>query len=244
MEPSEIPQVAIPAPRPHVVLSGRPRRLYVANALIGLTVVVFLLQLSGFLDPRLWLKDNAAIMAGEWWRLITPMLLHANLLHIGFNMYALSILGPELEVTYGNAGFLALYLVSGFTGNVASFLMTDSPSLGASTAIFGLLAAQGIFYYRNRRVLGPGAQRAVRGIVQVAVINLIIGLTPGIDNWGHVGGLMGGALVAWFGGPLYRVEGVMPEFVLINQRNSLQTALAALATAGLFALLALRATAF
>ena len=131
-------------------------------------------------------------------------------MHIAFNLYALFIFGPGLERYYGHGRYLALFLISGFAGNVASFLFSPAPSLGASTAIFGLLGAEGVFLYQNRSLLGRGAQRALTNLIVLAVINLVLGMQPGIDNWGHIGGLIGGTLFASFGGPVLRVDGSLP----------------------------------
>jgi rhomboid protease GluP len=186
--------------------------------LIGLTVAVYLLQIASIYffngmdyPSALGVKANEGILLGQFWRLITPMFLHSSssLLHIAFNMYALFALGPQLERFYGHGRFLLLYLLGGFAGNVASFLLSPEYSLGASTAIFGLIGAQGVFLYRHRQMFGGVAQRALINILVVAAVNLIIGLSPGIDNWGHVGGLLGGTLFAWFGGPLMQVEADM-----------------------------------
>jgi rhomboid protease GluP len=143
-----------------------------------------------------------------------------------------------LERQYGHGRFLALYFLSGFAGNVFSFLFSPAPSLGASTAIFGLLGAQGVFFYRNREVYGKIGQRALINIITVAVINLVIGLSPGIDNWGHIGGLIGGTIFAWFGGPLLRVEGIYPALRLVDQRQTGQAILAGVGDFSLFAVLA------
>jgi rhomboid protease GluP len=224
----------------------------VAYALLALTIGVFLLQLATE-DPGLvvanvrcgdmaacyGLKINSLILAGQWWRLITPVLLHASLLHIGFNMYALYILGPELERHFGHLSFLLLYLLSGFAGIVLSFLLTGSPSLGASTAIFGLLGAQGVFVYRNQKLFGRRAQAMLRSILNIAVINLLIGLSPGIDNWGHVGGLLGGGLFAWLAAPFYALEGEEGDFHLVNRTRSGRTFFAALVVTLLFGALVL-----
>jgi rhomboid protease GluP len=109
----------------------------------------------GFDVPAaLGMKVNELIIHGQIWRLITPVLLHGSILHLGFNMYALYILGPGLERFYGHWRFLTLYLLAGFAGNVMSFIFSPNPSLGASTAIFGLLGAQGVFLYHNRGIYG------------------------------------------------------------------------------------------
>ncbi len=233
-----------------VAVQAPSRRPWVTYTLLGVTLFVFGLQLlSKFLfhgmdfPAALMLKDNAAILQGELWRLITPAFLHSttSILHIGFNMYALYILGPGLERHFGHGRFLALYLLSGFSGNVISFIFSPEYSLGSSTAIFGLIGAQGVFLYRHRELFGRSAQRALVNIISVAVINLIIGLSPGIDNWGHVGGLIGGTLFSWFGGPLLHVEGVFPTLRLSDQREGASVFTAGVMVALLFAaLVALR----
>jgi rhomboid protease GluP len=216
----------------------------VVYTLLVLTIFVFLLQnLSELLFNIDWLqvfgmKDNSAILEGELWRLFTPMFLHGGLLHIGFNMYALYIFGPGLERHYGHLRFLLLYFLSGFAGNVMSFLFSMAASLGSSTAIFGLLGAEGVFLYQNRKIFGANAQRALMNIVMIAVINLVIGLSPGIDNWGHVGGLLGGTLFAWSAGPKLRVEGVYPFLSITDERDGNDTLRASLSVGLLFALLA------
>lgn len=202
--------------------------------ILALTIGVFLVQMLSqqgllflgncpyFFSPDIaacyGLKVNELIMGGQYWRLLAPILLHGSLLHIGFNMYALYVLGPELERHFGHWQFVALYLVSGFAGFVLSFLMTAAPSLGASTAIFGLLAAEGVFIYRNQHVFGPRARVALRSILNIAVINFLIGFSPGIDNWGHFGGLLGGIIFSWIAAPIYQVGGEGPQFDLVNQR--------------------------
>jgi rhomboid protease GluP len=197
------------------------------------------LYLFGFdLPAELGMKDNAAIAAGELWRLITPMFLHGSILHLGFNMYALHIFGPGLERHFGSARFLALYFLSGFAGNVASMAFSPAPSLGSSTAIFGLLAAQGVFLYSNREIFGGSARRALNNILMIAVINLLIGLSPGIDNWGHLGGLLGGALFSFLAGPILVVQGNYPDLSVTDRREPGAIILAGALVLALFGILA------
>ena len=86
---------------------------------------------------------------------------------------------------------LRLYLICGFTGNVFSHVFAPKTvSVGASTALFGLIGAQAIFIYKNRRIM-RNYRAALRNIAFVLVVNLMIGLSGGIDNWGHLGGLAG-----------------------------------------------------
>lgn len=211
---------------------------------MGITIIVFVLQMAsesiaGVDYPALLgMKINELIFQGQLWRLITPVFLHGSFLHIAFNMYALFIFGPGLERQYGHGRFLALYFLGGFAGNVFSFLFSPAPSLGASTAIFGLLGAEGVFFFRNREVYGKIGQRALINIITVAAINLVIGLSPGIDNWGHIGGLIGGTLFAWFAGPLLRVEGIYPALRLVDKRQTGEVILAGVGDFSLFAVLA------
>ena len=217
--------------------SVNPTATYV---IIGLTVFVYLLQmlsqatLNGDYPAYIGMKINDAILAGQIWRLITPLLLHRGLMHIGFNMYALYVIGAGMESRMGHARFVLLYLVSGFAGNVFSFFFTDANSLGASTAVFGLLAAEGVFLYLNRELFGKRAQRALGNIVMIGAVNLLIGMSPGIDNWGHIGGLLGGLIFAALGGPRWEVEGIYPLMQLVDRRTMRDAVTAALVVFGIF----------
>jgi rhomboid protease GluP len=232
--PPENEDDGYPPPAQGQVGGGRPgmvqvrtpqRRPVVAFTILGLTVVVFILQLItqsvlGYDYPLiLGAKHNESIMAGQLWRLFTPMLLHGSLAHIGFNMYALFIIGPGLERYYGHLRFLVLYLLAGFAGNIFSFLFTPGLSVGASTAIFGLVAAQGVFLFRHRQLFGAGARTGLMNIIFIISINLFLGLSPGIDNWGHLGGLFGGLAFAWLGGPLLELTGAPPHMELADRRS-------------------------
>jgi rhomboid protease GluP len=199
--------------------------------LIGLTVFVYILQMLG---SALWGDSNygidfvtlygarisEAIDAGQLWRLITPVFLHGSLTHIFFNMYALFSIGSLLERHFGHGRFLLLYFLGAFAGNVLSYLFSAGYSVGASTAVFGLVAAEAIFFYQNRELFGSYARQAISNAVFIIVINLFIGLAPMIDNWGHIGGLLGGAVFAWFAGPKWMMIGIPPEFSLHDERES------------------------
>ncbi len=251
---SEIPQperfpiepAPSPAPPPHPVAVRMPSsRPTVTYTILGLTALVFIFQLAsdsilGYDWPVYYgVKVNELIQAGELWRLFTPMLLHGSFLHIGFNMYALYILGPGLERHFGHGRFLLLYLLGGFAGNVVSMTFTAAPSLGSSTAIFGIIGAQGVFAYRNQKVFGSAARRSLRSVINIAAINFVIGLSPGIDNWGHMGGLVAGLAFTWFAGPVYHMEGIAPEYSLVDERDSSDMILAGLGVGMVFAFLAM-----
>lgn len=220
---------------PPVVQVDLPRaKPFCTYALMVLTIGVYLLQMAGpYLvqltgfnqlgsDPvtALGLKVNDLIRQGQVWRLITPLFLHGSLLHIGFNMYALFLFGRGLESRLGHGRFLLLYFLGGFAGNVFSFLLTAANSLGASTAVFGLLAAEGAFLLQNRKILGPRAGRSLANLLYMAAINLFLGFTvSGVDNFGHIGGMLGGLIFAWFGGPRWKVERTLEGFRLVDERE-------------------------
>jgi rhomboid protease GluP len=199
---------------------------YVTYSIIGVTVFFYILQL---LSEYVFGSDilviygariNEAILAGELWRLLTPALLHGSLPHIAFNMYALLSFGTSLERHFGHGRFFLLYVLGAFAGNVASFLFTGgSYSVGASTAIFGLLGAEAVFLIQNRKSFPGQFRSAIGNIIFIAAINLfVIGSLPGIDNWGHIGGLVGGVMFTSFAGPLWDIEGVYPAYHFVDKR--------------------------
>lgn len=151
-------------------------------------------------------KINQAIAAGQYWRLFTAILLHANLLHIFFNSYALYALGPGVEGPYGSWRFLVIYLMSGLAGSSMSFLLSPYASVGASGAIFGLIGTTTIYYYHYRDRLVAGRAR-LANIVAITAYNLLYGfVAAGVDNWAHIGGLLAGLVLGWFLIPRYVVQ--------------------------------------
>ncbi|TFD92288.1 rhomboid family intramembrane serine protease [Jeotgalibacillus sp. R-1-5s-1] len=171
-----------------------------AYIFIFLQVVMFFIleQAGGSTNPYVLIeygaKYNPLIIEGEWWRLITPIFLHIGILHLLMNSLALYFLGPIVERIYGRFRFLLIYLTAGFTGSVMSFLFTESISAGASGAIFGLFGA--LLYFGIRK---PGLFFRTMGanVLVIILINLVFGFSiPGIDNAGHIGGLLGGFLTA------------------------------------------------
>lgn len=145
------------------------------------------------------MKVNAAVAAGEWWRLPASMWVHLDLLHIGFNVYGLWVLGPLLEKFYGARRYFTLYIASGIIAAACSYFFNDVDSGGASGAIYGLVGALLVFGYRNRGVL---PERVVRGfttgLVPWVALSIGIGFFDAIpfDNAAHLGGLFSGMLFA------------------------------------------------
>jgi len=181
----------------------------VTYALLAANVGVFMLMaiVSGGTEDRAALiafgaKTNELLQSGEWFRLITPIFIHAGLLHLLLNSYALWVVGIQVEKLYGSARFLLIYLLSGVGGVAGSYFgqiflqkPIDAPSVGASGAIFGLFGVLAVFGFRYRREMPPAIRRAMTaGVLPVIVINLFIGFSiPFIDNSAHIGGLLTGA---------------------------------------------------
>lgn len=133
-----------------------------------------------------------AVAQGEWYRLLTATFLHAGLLHIAFNMYALFLLGPGLEYYLGTKRFAIVYFVSAIGASVASYAFSDIAivSVGASGAIFGLMTAT--------MVIGKAIRADTRQLAILLLVNLLIGAAAqGIDWRAHLGGAAIGALVAY-----------------------------------------------
>ena len=170
------------------------------NALITVICGFYLLQLLiPSLQEKLFLINKAAfadgtihgVGTGEWYRLLTVALIHGGLLHLGFNMYALLILGNPIEQAFGRNKFLIIFIFSLITGSLASLTLNASnqPSVGASGAIFGLFGA---LLISGRRI---GVD--VKSIAVIIGINFAMSFVlHGIDWHAHLGGLIGGALIS------------------------------------------------
>jgi membrane associated rhomboid family serine protease len=168
--------------------------------IIGLTVVVsFMAQSSegDFIRDTLAL-DKAATAQGELWRLWTVTLIHAGVIHLAFNMFALYTVGPLVEQLYGSAMFVLFYVLAAAGGSVASFVFgSDLPSVGASGAVFGLFGVLLAASRTHHPVLDRQGRSLVGRIGMLILINLLFGFSiPNIDNAAHVGGLLAGA---WLG---------------------------------------------
>mmetsp|Transcript_4983 Transcript_4983/g.12037 ORF Transcript_4983/g.12037 Transcript_4983/m.12037 type:complete len:324 (-) Transcript_4983:185-1156(-) len=167
-----------------------------------------------------WLMKGAALEAGakinymitvngQYYRFFTPMFLHVGLLHLFVNSMSLNAVGPSVEGFFGSERTAITYILAGVAGNVASFLLSpNAKSVGASGAIFGLVGALGVFLSRHDELLGDSGRSGLSSILQTCAFNLMIGLIPGsqIDNWGHIGGALGGAAVALLIGPNLKLK--------------------------------------
>ena len=172
----------------------KPKRIVITNILVVLNIIMFALTMTIPKLANMFILDPIAVKNGEVYRLLTSTFMHASILHLVFNMYALSIIGKQVETFLGKSKFLLVYLFSGLTGSLLSCAITNSYSLGASGAIFGLMGSLLYFGYHYRLYLGSVL---LGQIVPVIVINLVIGyITPSIDNAAHIGGLVGGLFIS------------------------------------------------
>ncbi|HEY1118680.1 MAG TPA: rhomboid family intramembrane serine protease [Acidimicrobiales bacterium] len=180
----------------------------VTTALVAMNVAIYLVSSagSGLAEPSFAVQLDYALIGrglsaegllgvgeGEWYRLITGGFLHGSLLHLGFNMYVLWILGKQLEPSLGRVGFAAVYFASMLAGSLGVMVLEpDALTVGASGAVFGL------FGYAVVAQFVRGINPLQTGLGAVILINLAFTfLVPGISIGGHVGGLLGG-LVAGF----------------------------------------------
>jgi rhomboid protease GluP len=148
---------------------------------------------------------------GEIWRIVTAMFFHGNLIHLFCNMYSLYVIGIELETVIGKKKFFIVYFISGIISSLLSGVVNNGvSSIGASGAIFGLMASLLYFGSHYRIYL---SNIIARQLIPVIAINLIIGfMLPYIDNWAHIGGLVGGLFASMIVG----IEGKTHKSDMIN----------------------------
>ena len=206
------------------------RTPFLTYALLCIYVAVFgLATLAGGTEDTDVLLDFGAmfgpyISEGEYWRLFSATFLHSGIMHLGFNGLSLFIFGQMVERWYGHARFALVYVLSGLAGSVSSYLFNSiAIGAGASGAIFGVIGALAAFFLIQRRAFGKYAQNSLMGIGVIIAINIFIGvLTPGIDNWAHVGGLVSGFLLGLALSPRYRRARTFFGYgVIVNTTGSL-----------------------
>ena len=183
-----------------------PRRYWPVATLAILAVngLLFVLETlaGGSKNPGVLLDFGASygpyLRRGEYWRLVMPMFLHIGWLHLLVNSYALYILGPILEHVYGYGRYAAIYVATGIGSALLSMTISNNIAAGASGAIFGVAGAMLVTGYLHRDVIPLRWGRAFgRGMIPFIVVNLAFGFSVrGIDNWGHLGGLASGVLLA------------------------------------------------
>lgn len=181
---------------------GLPRVRSLTTVLVAAIAVVFALELvlgatrniralvdMGALVP-------AAVEAGQGWRLLTSIFLHANLFHLLVNAWSLYLFGSFAERSFGTAWFAGIFLVTGFVASATSFAFGGQVSVGASGAIFGLLGAWASHNWLRRDLSMARGNLRLAGLI--VAVNLFFGFSmPGIDNAAHLGGLAAGLLAGF-----------------------------------------------
>jgi rhomboid protease GluP len=208
-------QVRLPFAKPivtYVLLAVNFIYFGLETLLGGSTAIRTLLQLGA--------QVNVFVAAGQYWRLVTAMFLHIGLAHIAFNMYALFILGRDIEGFYGSLRFAAIYFISGVAGNVAYYVIgPNNPSAGASGAIYGLIGAEIALLVSNRMLFGSYRKQRLVNLAFLLVVNLAFGYIGHLNNLAHLGGLISGLALGFALTPRHRVawewspSGTVPHLV-------------------------------
>jgi len=178
---------------------------YITYTLIALNVFIyFFFQMIGQYDNIIeqFCLYGPLVRVGDYYRLFTCMFLHADVLHLFFNCYALYVIGPQLESYMGKWKYCIIYIFSGILGSLLSITMSNNPSVGASGAIFGIMGSLLYFGYHYRLYLGSVLRSQ---LIPLILINLLYGfMVTGIDNFAHIGGLIGGILITSAVGVKYK----------------------------------------
>jgi rhomboid protease GluP len=232
-----------PTPRGiRLKLPGVIERPYLSYALVIINIALFLLHYfapsfyeeqilyAGFSYTEGILRDK------EFYRLFTAMFLHANEAHLAFNMLALFSIGGYVERYFGHLRFILIYILGGLLGSLLMLFVSEA-GLGASGAIFAIFGAQIVFLYLHRELFGAAGQAQMWRSIWLMVFNFLIGFavnigsqftdgTVMIGNAAHMGGAMGGAVLAWYIAPRFVVKRLEQPLangltVAIEQNNRL-----------------------
>ena len=196
---------------------------YVTYGIIAINTIIFvimyLFDYRDFYIENYSVYGRAIVENMQIYRLLTGTFLHANLMHFLVNMYSLYIIGSQMEGFLGKTKYLVVYLFSAIIGSLLSIIFNTIPSVGASGALFGLLGSLLYFGYHYRVFLGSVIKSQ---IIPIIVINFLIGfMSVGIDNFAHLGGLVGGVLMTMTLGVKYkssnaeRINGCIVSILLV-----------------------------
>lgn len=176
----------------------RRKKISATYVLMAINIIIFTLGLIGNLSGQYDLYTEIALLRyyvqeGEVYRLLTAAFAHESIFHLLMNMYALYIIGTQVETYLGKKKLLTIYLFSALTGSLLSCVVNTAWSLGASGAIFGLMGTLLYFGYHYRLYLDSALKTQ---IVPIIILNLALGfMIPNIDNAAHIGGLIGGLFI-------------------------------------------------
>lgn len=216
MEPNHNPPTPNTPPSPNhrvriTLPTVQPILTYIILSVIG---AIYFYQnsldaLQSYLFTLDWAKINENILSGgEYYRLFTCIFLHADITHLLFNGYVFFIYGRDVESLFGHLRFALIYILGGIAASVASLIYTDGLSIGASGAILAIFSAMGVYLYRHPHLYGKAVQRRLFQMSIFALIMLADGfrVNSHIDNAAHIGGLVGGFILAWFICPEFEVQ--------------------------------------
>ena len=170
----------------------------VVIGIIALTVIAYIVQATGSFELQRRLASCApAVYDGQWYRLISPVLAHAGIIHIGFNMLVLYMYGSNVEEAFGSLRVLAIYVASGIMGSAFSLAFgTGAPSIGASGAVFGVVGALLVYLYKRRT--SQFVRQHLSSITSFLVLNTVLGFVlPNVDVLAHLGGFVGGVALGY-----------------------------------------------
>ncbi|KAI3715729.1 hypothetical protein L6452_22715 [Arctium lappa] len=186
---------------------GPVNKRILTDILLAVNVLAYVAQVASQGKLLMWgAKVNGLIDKGELWRLVTSAFLHANVGHLMINCYSLNSIGPTMEHLSGPRRYLAIYMTSAVASSTMSYWLSKAPAVGASGAIFGLVGSFAIFVLRHNNMV-KGGVGDLKHVARVIALNMAIGmLSRGIDNWGHLGGLIGGIATSWLIGPAWKFE--------------------------------------
>lgn len=195
---------------------GKPK--YLVDYIVIINIAVFVLgsiiemATASNLLVELGAKINFKIADHQYYRLVTPMFLHADVVHLLFNSLALFNIGRPVETVLGKWRFLAIYIFSVIFGTMGSFVFNDSISVGASGGIFGLIGAM---LFLSRAFPDTTKKLIQKDVISLIVINLILGFTnPRIDNEAHIAGLIGGIITSYAIGFTYVKQSKASKYAL------------------------------
>lgn len=175
---------------------------YITYILIFINILFYVLSIISNSFYNSMVLNPSKILNGEYYRLLSCIFMHGGIIHLLCNMYCLYVIGPQVESFFGKIKYIIIYLLSGIIGSLMSLSITNSISLGASGAIFGLLGSILYFGYHYRVYL---SQAIKSQIIPIIVLNLFLGfMLNGVDNAAHIGGLIGGVLVSMMAGVKYK----------------------------------------
>lgn len=201
------------------------KNISITYVLISLNFIVYILGLIGYYTRAFDLYTALALHRNyvqnwELWRLITAAFTHESFFHIAMNMYALYIVGSQIETFMGKWKYITVYLFSAITGSLLSCIVNTGWSLGASGAIFGLMGTLCYFGFHYRLYLDNVLKTQILPLV---IFNLCLGfIIPNIDNAGHIGGLIGGIFIAMALGIEHkssktdRINGIICSILLVS----------------------------